>query len=240
MEETLGLVSTLEWKVVDAHTVCRTTSSSKTFFSSKQLNDLRNIIVEAESRGSRRSSGKPTFVSGVFVSAHRLTTYQRLDLEENLEKPVIDRYNVILQIFQKHAMTREAQLQVKLAEIPYLKSRLLSKHFINDASVSNGLLQYFTGDFDYEKENKHSKQRLGDAFFDKQRMRLQRREKQIKAAIAKIKDQRVVLRQNRLRARTPSVAVVGYTNSGKTSLIKAITGKIYAMIRVNSQYVLHV
>lgn len=60
------------------------------------------------------------------------------------------RYSVILQIFQKHAQTREAKLQVKLAEIPYLKARLLS-------------------DIDLENESKHSKQRRGREWFDRQR-----------------------------------------------------------------------
>ena len=103
---------------------------------------------------------------------------------------------MILQIFQKHAQTREAKLQVRLAEIPYLKARLFS-------------------DLDLENESKHSKQRRGREWFDKQRLALNKREK---ASMT-------LLRSSRVRNKIPSVAVIGYTNAGKTSLIKAITGK---------------
>ena len=113
---------------------------------------------------------------------------------------------MILQIFQKHAQTREAKLQVRLAEIPYLKARLFS-------------------DLDLENESKHSKQRRGREWFDKQRLALNKREKSIKSDLDKVKNQRALLRSSRVRNKIPSVAVIGYTNSGKTSLIKAITGK---------------
>jgi GTP-binding protein HflX len=126
-------------------------------------------------------------------------------METILERPVMDRYNVILQIFHKHAQTKEAKLQVQLAEIPYLKARLL-------------------GDLDVENESKHSKSRKGAEYFDKQRLALNKREKAIKSAIEKIKTQRSILRSNRINGQIPTVAVIGYTNSGKTSLIKAITG----------------
>ena len=73
---------------------------------------------------------------------------------------------MILQIFQKHAQTREAKLQVRLAEIPYLKARLFS-------------------DLDLENESKHSKQRRGREWFDKQRLALNKREKSIKSDLDK-------------------------------------------------------
>jgi len=92
-----------------------------------------------------------------------------------------------------------------LAEIPYLKARLFS-------------------DLDLENESKHSKQRRGREWFDKQRLALNKREKSIKSDLDKVKNQRALLRSSRVRNKIPSVAVIGYTNAGKTSLIKAITG----------------
>jgi GTP-binding protein HflX len=80
------------------------------------------------------------------------------------------------------------------------------------------------GDLDVENESKHSKSRKGAEYFDKQRLALNKREKAIKSAIEKIKTQRSILRSNRINGQIPTVAVIGYTNSGKTSLIKAITG----------------
>ncbi len=64
-------------------------------------------------------------VTVVFVSTYRLRPSQRASLEDLFEGiAVVDRYSLVLQIFQRHARTREARLQVSLAEIPYLKQRL--------------------------------------------------------------------------------------------------------------------
>lgn len=71
---------------------------------------------------------------------------------------------------------------------------------------------------------KHSAQRRGDDFFERRQMALKRQERRIKAKIEKIKLSRSVLRKDRTKLGIPSIAVVGYTNCGKTSLIKALTG----------------
>lgn len=197
MAETLGLVKTLDWKVVDALTIGLKTVHTKSFFGTGKIAELKGHISQLES--------KTSFVTGIFVSTYKLTSSQRFHIEEVLDKPVLDRYNVILQIFQRHARTKEAKLQVKLAELPYLKQRLL-------------------GDHDVERDSKHSKHRMGENWFDQQRMVLARREKKIKMALGKIKEQRSLMRKNRERLHWPTVAVVGYTNCGKTSLIKAVTG----------------
>ena len=104
-------------------------------------------------------------------------------------------------------MSMEAKLQIQLAELPYLKSRLI-------------------GDLELENENKHSAKRRGQEWFDKQRLAIHKREKMIKDQIEKLKAQRAMMRKNRFKTKDPSVAIVGYTNAGKTSLIKAFTGKI--------------
>ena len=117
----------------------------------------------------------------------------------------MNRYSLVLQIFQIHANSPTSKLQVELAEIPYLKSRLLN-------------------DLEIENECKHSKQRKGRDWFDRQRVALNQREKRIKGKIQKIKAQRDIIRAGRLRDKLPTVAVVGYTNAGKSSLIKALSG----------------
>lgn len=73
---------------------------------------------------------------------------QRLFLEAEFGLPILDRYNIILQIFNKHAQTNEAKLQVALAEIPYLQGRL-------------------TGDWIVENQMKHSKGRKGKEYFQR-------------------------------------------------------------------------
>jgi len=129
---------------------------------------------------------------------------QRLQLEATFEVPVIDRYNLVLQIFLQHAATREARLQVSLAEIPYLRNRLA--------------VQY-----EVERNSKSSGGNLGEQYFEKHRFVLKKLEKAVKKKIADLRSQRERLRERRKKLGVPTVAVIGYTNCGKTSLIKALT-----------------
>jgi len=129
---------------------------------------------------------------------------QRLQLEATFEVPVIDRYNLVLQIFLQHAATREARLQVSLAEIPYLRNRLA--------------VQY-----EVERNSKSSGGNLGEQYFEKHRFVLKKLENSVKKKIADLRSQRERLRERRKKTGVPTVAVIGYTNCGKTSLIKALT-----------------
>ena len=101
-----------------------------------------------------------------------------------------------MNILKKHATSPYAKLQVALAEVPYLRFRLTTD----------------------ESEFASSKN------FDVRKVLLREREQKLKDAIGKLRNQRQMLRNNRTRSNFPVVAVVGYTNSGKTSLIKALTG----------------
>ena len=117
---------------------------------------------------------------------------------------LLARYHLVLQIFYQHARSREARLQVALAEIPYLKNRLMIEQ-------------------EYERGNKHSGSRLGEQYYDTQRFVLKQLEGKIRARIGGMREQRQRLRRSRKQSDLPTVAVLGYTNCGKTSLIKAIT-----------------
>lgn len=234
LAETIGLVETLGWSVVDKimlGTDCQKSGSK--FFGTGQLEGLRDHIAQLESPTKKDSEGEEsnqkrsypklrsydeeelmkrmsktpsTYISAVFVSTFRLSGRQRLQMEEILGKTVLDRYNVVLQIFKRHAKSREAKLQVELAEMPYLKARL-------------------HGDYELEHVSKHDPSvRKGESFFSTRRMVLARRERKIRSEIDQLRLHRAVIRKNRTRLQIPSVAVVGYTNAGKTSLIKALTG----------------
>jgi len=221
-EETFGLVKTLGWEIAGSITLPVESSTRMSFFGSGQIERIKELINKVESGEWRQSFGddedndevtslssgvsSPSCheVTTVFVSTFRLTPVQLSELQRELEKPVIDRFHVVLQIFKNHSSTRESKLQVQLAEIPYLRQRL-------------------DGDHELELLMKHSKGRRGEIYFSKHRMDLARREKRLKLAIENLKTHRTQIRKQRKKLNIPTVAIVGYTNAGKTSLIKALT-----------------
>lgn len=193
LDESKALAETLDWSVVKSICVGLNSYMRPTLFGSGKIEEIKAILA-----GNRQ-------ITAVFISQYKLTANQRIWLEDEFLLPVIDRYSLVLQIFQQHAMTMEAKLQVRLAEIPYMKNRL---------SV------------DYERDQvaKHKKGNLGEVYFERRQEALKQLQRKIERKVAKIKLQRQRLRQSKSRAHLPTVAVVGYTNCGKTSLIKALTG----------------
>lgn len=111
--------------------------------------------------------------------------------------PVFDRYAIVIQIFREHAKTPEAKLQVELAEIPYVWKKISLS-----AEDTGGRIN----------------------LIETRKKVLTARETKLRNALKKLKEHRHLLRKNRLTQSIPSVAIVGYTNCGKTSLIKALTG----------------
>lgn len=145
-------------------------------------------------------------VTAVVVNMNMLSGLQLAELQKAWRLPVYDRYTLVLQIFQTRARTKVAKLQVALAEIPYLRSRLRGTH---------------TGDLGNQTVGFAVK---GGISYDDRKELLQNRELKLKKTIAKVEGQRAVEKKERKRREIPTVAVVGYTNAGKTSLIKALTG----------------
>ncbi|KAB0801298.1 hypothetical protein PPYR_05652 [Photinus pyralis] len=140
--------------------------------------------------------GNPN-VTAAFINVATLRNSHLTELENEFGVTIFDRYNIVMQILRMHAISTHSRLQVSLAEIPYLRARI--RH--DNVGVVTG------------------------EHYDTRRIMLQDREKQIKSAIKKLKSQRQLLRNRRTTMDFPVVSVIGYTNSGKTSLIKALTGE---------------
>ncbi|KAG0714413.1 putative GTP-binding protein 6 [Chionoecetes opilio] len=173
LDEAVALVATLPGvHVVDKEIVPVRTMDRKLIFGSGTLERL-----VSQARASRN-------ISCVFISVEMLRKAQIIELEEAFGRKVLDRYSVVLGIFRYHAHTKEARLQVALAELPYMRKRLSG---------------------------------------EKGHLMIMEREKHLKAALDKLAGVRAIIRQRRTKDSIPTVAVVGYTNSGKTSLIHAIT-----------------
>ncbi|XP_025087667.1 putative GTP-binding protein 6 [Pomacea canaliculata] len=198
LSETCALVSTLPtWRVIKQKVVPAKSLDSLQLFGSGNFAQL-----QAEIRNS-------SDISAVVLGIDILKGTQVLELTNAWKVPIFDRYTIVLQIFKEHARTKEAKLQVALAEIPYIRSRLS---------------QFQEGSCDSQLIGAEKVGGTGETYMARRKFLLQEQEVKLQKALQQVRNQRSVLRQNRQRSQMPTVAVVGYTNAGKTSLIKAITG----------------
>uniref|UniRef100_A0A8C4F2Y6 Putative GTP-binding protein 6 n=2 Tax=Dicentrarchus labrax TaxID=13489 RepID=A0A8C4F2Y6_DICLA len=197
MAEAVGLVNTLDsWRVVDKIILSTKTPEKKRIFGKGNFQSLTEKI--------RQTAG----ITAVFVNVERLSPLSERELEEAWGVKVFDRYSVVLHIFRCNARTKEAKLQISLAEIPLLRSRL--KNEIANLDQQGGGSRYIGGS--------------GETLLEVQQRLLKEREMKIRAALEKLRKKRHLLRSQRKHKEFPTVSVLGYTNCGKTTLIKALTG----------------
>lgn len=133
-------------------------------------------------------------ITAVFINVGNLKMIQKEELEVIFGVPIFDRYNIVMMILKMHAISKHAKLQVSLAENLYVQSRLKKGMMDNTGTV-----------------------------YDTKKLILHSREMKIKKEIQKLRLQREQQRNSRKSRDFPIVAVVGYTNSGKTSLIKCLS-----------------
>jgi GTPase len=150
----------------------------------------------------RRESG-----ADLVIFDHNLTPGQQRALEERLESKVIDRTQLILDIFAQRAHSNEGKLQVELAQLNYLLPRLTGKGEAL-SRLGGGIGTRGPGEKKLETD----------------RRRIQKRISKIKQDLEKIQKQRIEQRQRRRRGPVPVVSLVGYTNAGKSTLFNRLTG----------------
>ncbi len=141
-----------------------------------------------------------------------LAPRQERNLEAELGVPVIDRTAVILDIFADHAHTAEGKLQVELAQLEYNLARMrgLWTHLerLGAGRIDGGIGTRGPGESQIETDRRLARDRISAL-----RRRLER-----------LEQNRAVMRASRERAALPSVALAGYTNAGKSTLLNALTG----------------
>ncbi len=142
----------------------------------------------------------------VVLFAHDLSPSQLRNLERELPCRVIDRTQLILDIFAKHARTREGQLQVELAQLEYMLPRL--------AGSGTALSQQGGG---------IGTRGPGERKLETDRRRIRRRMDHIREQLEAVRRSRRQQRQRREAVPVPTVALVGYTNAGKSTLFNALT-----------------
>jgi GTP-binding protein HflX len=136
-----------------------------------------------------------------------LTPRQERNLEQALGVPVVDRTTVILDIFASHAHTSEGKLQVELAQLEYNLARMrgLWSHL---ERLGGGVGTRGPGETQIETDRRLARDRIAA----------------LKRKLAGVRGARDVMRAERDRAQLPQVALAGYTNAGKSTLLNALTG----------------
>lgn len=142
----------------------------------------------------------------VVIFDNELTPGQLRQLEEKLERKVIDRTQLILDIFARRARTREGKWQVELAQLKYLLPRLVG---------SGAALSRLGGGIGTRGP--------GETKLESDRRRIRVRIQAIQKEIDQVRQRRSQLRDRRHKQSVPTVALVGYTNAGKTTLFNRLT-----------------
>ena len=147
----------------------------------------------------------------LIIFDNSLTPSQLRNLQSELGKPVMDRTNLILDIFESRAKTREAKLQVETARLQYLLPRLVGMH---EALTRQG-----------GTSGSMSSRGAGEKKLELDRRRIEHRLSELRKELDEVSDERMIQRKKRQSARIPLVALVGYTNAGKSTIMNAMVDK---------------
>jgi GTP-binding protein HflX len=144
----------------------------------------------------------------VVLFDHPLSPSQERNLEKLIERRVLDRSGLILDIFAQRARSHEGKLEVELAQLKHIASRLVRGWTHLERQRGGGIGNRGPGETQLETD----------------RRLLGKRVKTLTTRLEKIKQQRETGRQQRAEVPVPSLALVGYTNAGKSTLFRALTG----------------
>jgi GTP-binding protein HflX len=200
LAELRALAETAGSEVLEGLIQRRDKPDPSTYIGAGKLEDLRAIV---------RSTGADTVICDGELSPSQLRT-----LEDKLKVKVVDRTALILDIFAQHAKSREGKAQVELAQIAYLLPRLrgwgdsLSRQVGGRAAGGAGLGGRGPGETKIETDRRRIRDKMA----------------KLRREISEMKVARDTKRQERRRNNIPSVAIAGYTNAGKSSLLNALTG----------------
>ncbi|MEV6670608.1 GTPase HflX [Streptomyces sp. NPDC051162] len=202
LAELAALAETAGALVLDGVVQRRDKPDPATYIGSGKALELRDIVLE---------SGADTVVCDGELSPGQL-----IHLEDVVKVKVVDRTALILDIFAQHAKSREGKAQVSLAQMQYMLPRLrgwgqsLSRQMGGGGSGSSGGGMATRGP--------------GETKIETDRRRIREKMAKMRREIAEMKTGRDIKRQERRRNKVPSVAIAGYTNAGKSSLLNRLTG----------------
>jgi GTPase len=194
LEEAVGLAAAIDLDVVASGLVPLQSPRPAALFGSGKVEELKGLIRAED--------------VGLVIVDHPLTPVQQRNLETAWGAKVLDRTGLILEIFGERARTREGRLQVELAHLVYQKSRLVRSW--THLERQRGGFGFLGGP--------------GETQIEADRRVIGERISNIRKELEQVRRTRKLHRSSRQREPYPSVALVGYTNAGKSTLFNALTG----------------
>lgn len=194
LAEAVGLAEAIGLNICSSGIVPVAQPRPATLFGSGKVEELRGIMAAEE--------------ADIAIIDHPLTPGQQRNLERAWKVKVLDRTGLILEIFGERAQTREGRLQVELAHLTYQKSRLVRSW--THLERQRGGVGFLGGP--------------GETQIEADRRALQEKIMRIRKDLEQVRRTRSLHRKSRKRIPYPIVALVGYTNAGKSTLFNMLTG----------------
>jgi len=194
LDEATGLAQAIDLNVVNASIVSVNDPRPATLLGTGKIEEIKHLLDERD--------------SGLVIVDHPLTPVQQRNLEKEWNAKVIDRTGLILEIFGRRASTKEGTLQVDLAHLNYQKGRLVRSWTHLERQRGGGGFMGGPGETQIEADRRLLQDRI---------IKLERELEQVVRT-------RQLHRAKRRKVPHPIVALVGYTNAGKSTLFNRITG----------------
>lgn len=192
--EAVGLAQAIDLDIAEAISPPLTTVRPSTLLGKGKVEEIKGLV---EAHGA-----------GLVIVDHTLSPVQQRNLEKAIGAKVIDRTGLILEIFGRRAQTREGRLQVELAHLNYQKSRLVRSW--THLERQRGGAGFLGGP--------------GESQLELDRRMIEEKIERLEKDLADVVRTRDLHRKGRARVPYPVVAIVGYTNAGKSTLFNRITG----------------
>jgi len=193
LSELAQLVATAGGQIVDQFVQKRAKPDSAFYIGQGKVEEIKAKVLELE--------------ANTVIFDDELSASQHRNLEAKLECKVLDRTQLILDIFAQRAQTKEGKLQVELAQLKYSFARLTGKGLVL-SRLGGGIGTRGPGETKLETDRRRIRKKISD----------------LEKEIEEMRRHRKILRQGRKKSLLSVVALVGYTNAGKSTLLNKLTG----------------